>query len=103
MLFNFDGDFDSDFDSDKEGSGVPGFDRMMQPILKALLELGGEAQLKKLDAKVVEIMKLPKEAASILRKGTKQTLLSYRMAWARTYLKKYGLLKNTVHPVKAYF
>lgn len=69
---------------------------MMIPTLIALQELGGTAKLKVLDTKAIEIMNLPKEIAEIPHNNdSNRTEVSYRLAWARTYLKKYGLIENT--------
>lgn len=75
---------------------VPSFEQMMLPQLTALLELNGKSSVKNLDAKTIEIMNLPESTTSILHNSASQrTEVEYRLAWARTYLKKYGLIKNT--------
>ena len=72
------------------------FHQMMIPILKALQILGGSANIDELDSKTIDIMKLPEKMQNILHKqdGT-TTKVEYRLAWARTYLKKYGLIENS--------
>ena len=81
------------FEFDKDV--LPSFSQMMKPVIAALQELGGTAKIKPLDAKAIELMSLSDEQKSIIHKGsTKRTEVAYRLAWARTYLKKYGLLKN---------
>jgi len=80
------------FDNDE----VPSFDQMMLPLLVALKDLGGSAKLKDLDHKTIEVMGIPEKIRSILHKGSgKRSEVAYRLAWARTYLKKYGVIKNT--------
>jgi len=83
-----------------DDNSVPSFDQMMKPLLVALEQLGGKAELKELDAKTIEIMNLPENIVSLPHKGSaNRTEVEYRLAWARTYLKKYGLLKNTARGV----
>lgn len=68
----------------------------MIPTLLALQELGGTAKLKALDTKAIEIMNLPREIAEVPHNNdSNRSEVSYRLAWARTYLKKYGLIENT--------
>lgn len=76
---------------------VPSFDRMIKPLIQALDTLGGTAGVEELDKKLIEIMDISKEASNIPHgHPTGRTEVSYRAAWARTYLKKFGLIKNPV-------
>jgi restriction system protein len=79
------------------------FSKMMLPLLKALQSLGGSANIDELDSRTIEIMQLPEEMVNVLHKedGT-QTKIVYRLAWARTYLKKYGLIDNSAKGVWAF-
>ncbi|MBD5458153.1 MAG: hypothetical protein HDR27_06220 [Lachnospiraceae bacterium] len=84
-----------DFDFDEKGKNVPGFEQMIKPVLIALDKKGGEASVEELDEIVIEVMELPEKITQIKHKDSgKQSEVSYRIAWARTYLKKYGLIKN---------
>ncbi len=77
------------------------YHQMMIPTLKALKKLGGSANIEELDSMVIDdIMQLPEEMQNVLHKedGT-QTEVQYRLAWARTYLKKYGLIDNSARGV----
>ena len=74
---------------------IPSFEQMIKPVLLALKELGGEAKVSELDSKAVELMGLSETIVSIPHKDSQnRTEVSYRLAWARTYLKKCGLIKN---------
>lgn len=77
---------------------VPSFQQYMNPILAALHELGEAVSIETLDAKVVEDMKISRENLGIPHKADvpDRSEVSYRMAWARTYLKKAGLLDNPI-------
>lgn len=75
---------------------IPTFDSMMNPLLKALHELGGSGTIEEIDTKVIESLNLPEEIIE-LPHGDKSSKseVEYRLAWTKTYLKKYGLLENS--------
>jgi restriction system protein len=81
---------------------LPTFDRLMNPLLRALRALGGSGSIEEIYDRVVE-EKLPDDVLSQLHDPEKsnQTEVAYRLAWARTYLKKYGLLENSARGVWA--
>jgi len=60
---------------------MPTFDSLMNPLLNALSQLGGSGSID-------EILAVP-------HKKSNQTEVAYRLAWARTYLKKYDFLENS--------
>ena len=78
-------------------SVLPTFDSLMNPLFNALIALGGSGSIDEIYEKVIEIEKISEEITSILHNPEKsnQTELGYRLAWARTYLKKYGFLENS--------
>ncbi len=65
--------------------------------------MGGSGSVEEIYDKVVELEKLPDDILSQLHDPEKsnQTEVGYRLAWARTYLKKYGLLENSTRGVWA--
>src|SRR3954447_11731453 len=69
----------------------------MNPILQALKALGGSATIEELNAKVIELAGLTDDQLEIIHDAERgsQTEVEYRLAWARTYLKKYGLIENS--------
>ena len=79
------------------GITFPTFDELMNPLLQALRILGGSGSIEEIYAKTVEVIGLSEEVLSQLHDPEKssQTEVGYRLAWARTYLKKYGLLENS--------
>lgn len=79
---------------------VPTFDEMFNPLLQALRDLGGSGSVSEIDEKVAEILQLSDEDVNAIHKGNR-TQLSYRLAWARNYLKRYGLLDNSTRGVWA--
>ena len=80
---------------------MPTYEDIMNPTLQALRELGGSATNTELYNKVIVIMKLPDDVLNVIHdpdKGT-QTEVYYRLAWAKSYLKKYGLVDNSERSV----
>lgn len=80
---------------------VPTFDRLMNPLLRALRALGGSGSIEEIYDKVVELESLSEDVLSQLHDPDKsnQTEVAYRLAWARTYLKKYGILENSTRGI----
>jgi len=76
---------------------VPTFDELMNPLLTAMQALGGSGSVEEIYDKVVELERFPDDVVAQPHDPEKsnQTELGYRLAWARTYLKKYGLLENS--------
>lgn len=69
----------------------------MNPLLRAMHALGGSGSTDEIYDKVVEVEHLPEDVLAQPHDPDKsnQTEVAYRLAWARTYLKKYGLLENS--------
>jgi len=82
---------------------MPTFDSLMNPLLEALFELGGSGSIDEIYEKVVEMQNIDEELASVPHNPDKSNLteVGYRLAWARTYLKKYGFLENSTRGVWA--
>jgi restriction system protein len=66
---------------------MPTFDALMNPLLKALFELGGSGSVDEIYKKVLELEDLDEEISSVPHNPEKsnQTEVAYRLAWARTY------------------
>ena len=82
---------------------MPRFDALMTPLLNALFALGGSGSINEIYDKVVEMEKISEEISSVSHSLDKSNLteVAYRLAWARTYLKKYGFLENSSRGVWA--
>ncbi|GAA4008523.1 restriction endonuclease [Deinococcus rubellus] len=80
---------------------VPKYHEFFNPLLAAMHQLGGSASLVELDEEAVRQMQLPSEVTDVLHGDTGKTEVQYRLAWARTYLKKYGLITNSSRGVWA--
>jgi restriction system protein len=76
---------------------LPSFDQLMSPLIRALQALGGSGSVQEIYDKVVELERVPDDVLAQLHDPEKSNLteIAYRLAWARTYLKKYGLLENS--------
>ena len=76
---------------------VPRKEDMYNPLLQALRELGGSGTIDEIAERVITILKVPDEVASVLHDpdNSNETELEYRLAWARTYLKNFGILERS--------
>jgi restriction system protein len=76
------------------------YDDLFNPTLTALKNLGGSGSVSEIEEKVIDILKLTEDAINeIHREST--TKLTYRLAWARNYLKRYELIENSSRGVWA--
>lgn len=82
---------------------VPTFDSMMNPLIQALKVLGGSGTIEEINAKTTELLNLSDNQLELLHDPQKGTLteVEYRLAWTRTYLKKFGILENSSRGVWA--
>jgi len=76
---------------------MPTFDELFVPLLAALRGLGGSGSIEEIYAKTVEHAGLSEEVLAQMHDTEKSNMteVGYRLAWARTYLKKFGLLENS--------
>ena len=80
---------------------VPKSDELMDPSIQALKRLGGSASIDELVPEIVRLLGLSQEVADVPHGTTGRTELEYRAAWARTYLRKAGLIENSERGVWA--
>jgi len=83
----------------RSASSVPTFDSMLIPTVKALKALGGSGTIEEIYEQVIQLLNLPDQVLEITHGNTSQSEVEYRLAWSRTYLKKYGLLENSTRGV----
>ena len=80
-----------------EDTPIPTYIELMRPTLQAIHDLGGEGSSVAIDEKTIEVSELTVEQVAVefgpeqTQKGSK---VRHRLAWARTYLKKGGLIEN---------
>lgn len=79
---------------------IPKYDELFNPLIKALHLLGGSGSVSEIEEKVVDILDLTEEEAGEIHTGNR-TVLSYRLAWSRYYLKRSGILENSSRGVWA--
>jgi restriction system protein len=86
----------------KQIINLPTFDELLVPTVKAIIDLGGSGTIEEINSKVYEIANLSDDILLIPHgeKGTTNEV-DYRIAWSRTYLKKFGLLENSVRGIWA--
>ncbi len=73
---------------------TPTYDQLMVPTIRALKALGGSGTIHQIYEKVLEILDLDRSVVEREHFDSGRSEVEYRLAWSRTYLKKYGLLTN---------
>lgn len=76
---------------------IPTYHELFKPLMQALAELGGSGTIEEIFQKVVDFYGITDNQLGILHQPEKGgiTEIEYRLAWSRTYLKKYGLIENS--------
>ena len=75
---------------------VPKYPDLINPTLAALHELGGSASIREIVNQVIEGMGLSSAITQVsYGQEKRQTLLEFRLIWARVCLKNYGLINNS--------
>jgi restriction system protein len=84
----------------KGAEQVPSYNNLIIPVLDALIDLGGSGTIEEINEKVYQIKNLSEEILQVPHKeDSSRSEVDYRLAWARTYLKKFGLLENSFRGV----
>lgn len=76
------------------------YDDLFNPVLQALRKLGGSGTNSEIEEQVILLLNLKEEEIEDIHRGN-TTKLSYRLAWARNYLKRLGLIENSARAVWA--
>lgn len=80
--------------------GGPRYPELILPTYKALLALGGSGKNDEIHSMIIEQLKLTDIIVDEPHLGsTNQSELQYQLAWARTYLKNYGVIENSARSV----
>lgn len=79
---------------------IPKYDDLFNPLLEALHQLGSSASITEQEQKVAEVLNLSEEDLEEPHGGNR-TKFSYNLAWARNYLKRFGLIENSSRGVWA--
>lgn len=84
----------------KIDSRVPRYNVLLLPTFIALRKLGGSGKNSEILDQVISDMNLPDEVVDITHQGNVNlSELAYQLAWARTYLSKYGVISNSARSV----
>jgi restriction system protein len=73
---------------------IPAYHELLWPTLCAVRELGHSARLDEIDERVIEREAFSDDQVAALHSEGPRSELEYRLAWARTYLKKMGALSS---------
>lgn len=75
--------------------GMPNYSDLINPTLEALQALGGSATINEIYSEVINNMHLSEVIIDFPHSDkSSQTEIQYRLAWARTYLKIYGIIEK---------
>ena len=80
---------------------VPHYNEMLLPTLQAVTELGGSASIGEIVEAVIKREGFSNAQQAVLHNNGPETEIGYRLAWARTDLKRMGLLTNSIRGVWA--
>ena len=81
--------------SERGAAKVPQYNEFFWPVVQALKETGGSASIAEMYERVVADMRLSEEVLAVPHGDGTTSEVEYRLAWARTYLKKVGALENS--------
>ncbi|MEK7725230.1 MAG: restriction endonuclease [Acidobacteriota bacterium] len=83
---------------------IPTREQLLNPVLQALVELGGSGSIEEINEKVIANLKIPEELAVIPHIKDKeggQTELEYELAWVRTMLRGNGYIESSKRKIWA--
>ena len=70
------------------------YDDLFNPTLTALHNLGGSGSVSEIEDQVANILGLSDDQVNEIHRGN-TSKLTYRLAWAKNYLKRFGLIENS--------
>jgi restriction system protein len=79
---------------------IPQAPAMFNALLTALHGLGGSASIEELEQGVAKVLNLSDGDLAVAH-DARRSEFSYRLAWARTHLKRFGLLENSARGIWA--
>lgn len=77
---------------------IPKYHELFNPVLQAIKRLGGSASNRELIEEVIKGLSLSEEDIAKAH-DLRSSELEYRIAWAKSYMKKFGLLENSARGV----
>jgi restriction system protein len=76
-------------------NAVPRYSEFYWPVIRALKETGGSASIAEMVERVAGDMNLSEDVLAVPHGDGTTSEVEYRLAWARTYLKKVGAIDNS--------
>jgi len=76
-------------------SGIPDYYVLIESTFKALKILGDSGRNQEINEAAIQILDLPAAVLDIPHVNSNLSEIEYRLAWARTILKKYGAIINS--------
>ncbi|MFF0903451.1 UNVERIFIED_CONTAM: restriction endonuclease [Kocuria sp. CPCC 205316] len=76
-------------------SQLPSYVDLQWSTVQVMRDMGGSGSIEEIDNGVIEADGLSEEQQSIPHKDSTRSEVRYRLAWARTLLKKMGLVENS--------
>jgi restriction system protein len=70
------------------------YDELFNPVIHAIRFLGGSASNSEIEEKIIEILELTEDEYNDMHNES-SSKLNYRLAWAKSYLKKAGYVNNS--------
>jgi len=84
----------------RKQENIPSVEQLLIPVVKALILLGGSGTIEEINEKVYELENFSDEQLQTPHSETdSRSQIDYRLAWSKTYLKKFGLLENSARGV----
>ena len=78
---------------------VPTYDELNWPALEALRKLGGSASIAEHLSQVIDDYSVPEDISQIPHGDSGRSELEYRIAWARTALRRCGFVENSARGI----
>lgn len=75
--------------------GIPKYQELLWPALEVLRRLGDSATVQEIESHVYEFCNYSEEQRSVLHGVGPKSEIAYRLAWARSYLKRVGAVENS--------
>lgn len=77
----------------------PRYTELLVPTFNALKAIGGSGTNEEIHDALVDALNLSDDVLNEIHKDSNQTEFDYQLAWAKTYLKKYGAISNSARSV----
>lgn len=77
---------------------APTYDDLLEPLFQVMHKLGGSASIDELEENVASYMELSEEDLAEIQRDN-LSKFRYRLAWARTYLKRFGVVTNSARGI----